>query len=132
MVTNRRRGKRQTGSATVAAAMVGRDMPGEGLRAEVREAGTGRAATTSLAPLTTAAPEGREVEKGDGAQEAGGAGEAAIGEAAAIEVAVAAAPAGTHTADSTSCPLRQGTLLLLLHPSWVQNKFILDEWKING
>ena len=132
MVTDSRRGKRQTGSATVAATMAGRDMPGEAMRAEVREAGTGRAAITSLAPLTTAAPEGREVEKGDGSQEAGGAGEAAIGEAAAREVAVEAAAAGTRTAGSTSCPLRQGTLLLLLHPSWVQNKFILDEWKING
>ena len=126
MVTSRRRGKRQTGSAAVAAAMVGRDMPGEGLRAEVREAGTGRAAITSLAPLTTAAPEGREVEKGDGSQEAGGAGEAVIGEAAAREVAMEAAAAGTRTAGSISCPLRQGTLLLLLYPSWVQNKNIWD------
>ena len=106
--------------------MVGRDMPGEGLRAEVREAGTGRAATTSLAPLTTAAPEGREVEKGDGSQEAGGAGEAVIGEAAAREVAMEAAAAGTRTVGSISCPLRQGTLLLLLYPSWVQNKNIWD------
>ena len=72
------------------------------------------------------------MEKGDGSHEAGGAGEGAIGEAAAREAAVEAAAAGTRTVGSTSCPLRQVTLLLLLHPSWVQNKFILDEWKING
>ena len=114
--------------------MVGRDMPEEAMRAEVREAGTGRAAITSLAPLTTAAPEGREVEKGDGSQEAGGVGEAAIGEAAAIEVAVEAAAAGTRTAGSTSCPFRQGTMLILLHPPkiWVQNKNIVEKWKKNG
>ena len=101
METDRRRGKRQTWAATVAAEMVGRDLLEVAMRAEVRKVGLGRAASTSRAPLATAAPEGRKVEKGDGSPEAGGVGEAGIGEAAG----------------STSRPFRQGTMLKLLTPT---------------
>ena len=131
METDRRRGKRQTGGATVAAAMAGRDLLEDAMRAEVREVGTGRAASTSRAPLTTAAPEGRKVEKGDGSPEAGGVGEAAIGEAAAIEAAVEAAAAGTRTAGSTSRSFRQGTMLKLLTPTLnlgSKKKNIIEKW----
>ena len=117
METDRRRGKRQTWAATAAAAMVGRNLLEVAMRAEVREVGTGRAASTSRAPPATAAPAGGKVEKGDGSPEAGGAGEAAIGEAAAIEAAVEAAAAGTRTAGSTSRPFRGGTMLKLLTPT---------------
>ena len=74
------------------------------MTAEVREVGTGRAASTSRAPPATVAPAGGKVETGDGSPEAGGVGVAAIGEAAALEAAEVAAAVDTSTAGSTSRP----------------------------
>ena len=106
MVTDRRRGKRQIWAATEVSPLVGRVLLEVAVKAEVKEVGTGRAASTSRAPQATVAPApaGGKVETGDGSPEAGGVGVAAIGEAAALEAAEVAAAVDTSTAGSTSRP----------------------------
>ena len=88
------------------------------MTAEVKEVGTGRAASTSRAPPATVAPApaGGKVEMGDGSPDAGGVGVAAIGEAAAIEAAEVAAAADTSTEGSTSRPSGGVQCSNSLHP----------------